>query len=145
MPDIILIVAAMIVIAAIVATICNDFDNVINELLIAEETHERLFSKIQVILDEHTRLIEYLRSDTMDNCDKYESQKRFKDETFSLLVALGPESKWEVLSPIESSRLSMYPVGGYAIFRDDKRVGIVSEDGNKVSQVLDIYSSSKAL
>jgi hypothetical protein len=145
MPDIILIVAAMIVIAAIVATICNDFDNVINELLIAEESHERLFSKIQVILDEHTRLIEYLRSDTLDNCDKYESQKRFKDETFSLLVTLGPESKWEVLSPIESSRLSMYPVGGYAIFRDDKRVGIVSEDGNKVSQVLDIYSSSKAL
>lgn len=145
MPDIILIVAAMIVIAAIAATICNDFDNVINELLIAEENHERLFSKIHVILDEHTRLIEYLRSNTMDNCDKYESQKRFKDETFSLLVALGPKSKWEVLSPIESSRLSMYPVGGYAIFRDDKRVGIVSEDGNKVSQVLDIYSNSKAL
>ena len=145
MPDIIAIVAVIIVIAAIVATICNDFDYVISELLAAEANHEIIISKIQALLDEHARLIEYLRNNTMDDGDKLESQKRFKDETFNLLVALGPESKWVVLSPIERSRLSMYPASGYAIFRDDKRVGIVSEDGNKISQVLDIYSSSKVL
>lgn len=144
MPDIILIVAATIVIAAIVASICNDFDFVISELLDIKESHDRIIVKTQYLLDQHNRLIDYLKDNAMGNSDKLESEKRFKQETFNLLATLSPESKWEVLSPIEGSRLSMFSVNGYAIFRDDKRVGIVSEDGNEVSQVLQIYSSSKA-
>ena len=145
MPDIILIVAVTIVIAAIVASICNDFDSAISELLSIADSHDRILTKTQDLLDQHTRLIDYLKDNTMDHNDKLESQKRFKQETFNLLATLSPESKWEVLTPVECSRLSMIPVKGYAIFRDDKRVGVVSEDGNKVSQVLQIYSSSKAL
>jgi hypothetical protein len=131
------IMALIVVTVSLLRSAHKDFESAIDGWCVAIDKYENL-------LEKHTDLIRYLRGEKPMNLDKLESQKRFKESVFKLLATLDPGSKWEVLSPIESSRLAMYPVGGYAIFKDDRRVGMVREGGNEVGEVLDLYQSLKA-